>query len=76
MPLARISANSVAQLATNSGASAATTKKTTATAVMGLKAAVHQIFLTCTAPNRPNGRTSSTSTISRYGTSTSNSGWM
>ena len=34
-----------------------------------LETAGHQIFLTWTAPNRPNGRTSSTSTINRYGTS-------
>ena len=63
MPLARISANSVAQLATNSGATALTRKKTIAADRDRLDAARHQIFLTWTAPNNPNGRTSSTSTI-------------
>ncbi len=64
-PLARISANSVAQLATNSGASAADQEEDDGSRRDRLEAAGHQIFLTCTAPNRPNGRTRSTSTISR-----------
>ena len=76
MPLARISANSVAQLDTNSGAERCDHKEDDGDRRDWLETAGHQIFLTWTAPNRPNGRTSSTSTINRYGTSTSNSGWM
>src|SRR5205823_14280197 len=36
--------------------------------------APHQILLAATVPNRPCGRSSSTTTMIRYGTSTSNSG--
>ncbi len=73
MLLARISVTSVAMLGTRIGTPTASTHDRRQRSIHCARPA-HQIFLTLVAPNSPSGRTSSTITMIRYGTSTSNSG--